>query len=334
MPRQLAPILVHHPTDTAEYWRLASAALPGVDLRPCYTQAEIEALLPEVEVIFGWRIPALCFKLAGRLDWLQGMGAGIEDLLANPHLRPEASITRIVGIFGPWIAEYTLAQVLAWTQDLARSRANQAAHRWDKFLIRKARGLRLGVAGLGSVGQQVAGLAHAAGFSVTGFDLDAREVPGGGRAFSGGRSSPALLEFLSGLDVLSINLPLTAETERLIGAAEVLAALPRGAFLVNTARGRIVDTAALTAALRSGHLSGAALDVFETEPLPSANPLWDLPGVSVTAHISGRSTPAEVVPIFRGQLPSRSLAGRPLVGLVDRSRGFWRGGGRMCWPSG
>ena len=77
------PILVHHPTDTEEYWRLAAEALPGVDFRPCHTVEQIEALLPQVEIIFGWRIPARCFAKATRLLWLQGMGAGVEDLLAN-----------------------------------------------------------------------------------------------------------------------------------------------------------------------------------------------------------------------------------------------------------
>lgn len=314
------PVLVHHPVDTAEYHRLAAAALPGVDLRPCRDRAEIEQLMPEVEVIFGWRIPAECFRYADRLVWLQGMGAGIEDMLANPFLRPEVTITRIVGIFGPWIAEYTLAHILAWRQDLARSLRNQQAHRWDKFLIRKARGLRLGVAGLGSVGQEVAGLAYAAGLEVSGYDLTARDLPGGGEVFTGAPGSPALLEFLSGIDVLSINLPLTATTKGMFGEPE-LAAMPAGGYLINTARGQIVDEAALTRAVESRHLAGAALDVFDVEPLPPQSRLWDLPGVTVTAHISGPSTPAEVVPIFLDNY-RRHQQGKPLLGTVDRARGF------------
>lgn len=320
MPDLSLPILVHHPVDTEEYWRLAAAALPGVDLRPCYTMEQIEKLLPEVEIVFGWRIPARCFAHATRLLWLQGMGAGIEDLLANPLLRPEAMITRIVGIFGPWIAEYTIAQVMAWRQRMARSWANQAAHRWDKFLIARTAGLRLGVAGLGSVGRDVAALGNAVGMRVSGFDLEPRPVPGGGRCYHGGRGSAGLNEFLGSIDVLSINLPLTAETAGLFGRHE-LAQLPAGAFVVNTARGKVIDEDALADLVETGHLGGAALDVFTTEPLPLTSRLWDLPGISVTSHISGPSTPAEVVPIFVANY-RRYAAGEPLLGLVDRQKGF------------
>ncbi|MDP2872308.1 MAG: D-2-hydroxyacid dehydrogenase [Bacillota bacterium] len=314
------PVLVHHPQDTLEYARLASAALPGVDLVPCLSGAEMEALMPEVEIIFGWRIPGACFRLARRLQWLQGMGAGVEDLLANKDLPARVKITRVTGIFGPWIAEYTLAHALAWTQDIRRSLGSQAVRKWDKYLVRKLRGLRLGVAGLGSVGQEVARLAAAAGLRVTGFDLEPRRLPGGGAAYCGDRGSPSLLRFLSELDILSVNLPLTRDTDGMFGAAE-LAALPAGALVVNTARGRIIDQHALIEALRSGHLGGAALDVFETEPLPEDSPLWSFPQVAVTAHISGPSTPAEVVPIFLDNY-RRYHAGEPLAGLVDRVRGF------------
>lgn len=320
MPDLSLPVLVHHPTDTDEYQRLAAAAMPELDLRPCHTVAEIEALLPHVEVVFGWRIPQQCFRLASRLRWLQGMGAGVEDLLGNPLLRSEVTITRVVGIFGPWIAEYTIAQIMAWRQRMARSWANQAAHRWDKFLIAKTRGLRLGVAGLGSVGHEVAALGAAVGMHVSGFDLDPRVLPGGGRVFSGGRGSAELDEFLASIDVLSINLPLTEATEGLFGRRE-LSLLPSGAFIVNTARGRVIDETALADLLAAGHLGGAALDVFTREPLAAASPLWDLPGVAVTSHISGPSTPAEVVPIFVDNY-RRYAKGMPLVGVVDRQRGF------------
>lgn len=315
-----APVPVHHPTDTARYLRLAQEALPGVAMQACYDRRDLERWLPEAEIVFGWRIPPECWALAGRLAWLQGMGAGVDDLVANPHLRPGALITRVVGIFGPWIAEYTMAHLLAWRQDLRRSLANQAGHRWDKFLVRKARGLRLGVAGLGSVGREVARLGQAMGLVVSGYDLEPASLPGGGRCFGGGRDRSQLHGFLSDIDVLSINLPLTPETRGMFGPAE-LARMPAGGYVINTARGQVLDHEALTAAIRSGHLSGAALDVFDLEPLPADSPLWDLPGVTITSHISGPSTPEEVVPLFADNY-RRFLDGRPLIGLVDRARGF------------
>jgi glyoxylate/hydroxypyruvate reductase A len=129
-----------------------------------------------------------------------------------------------------------------------------------------------------------------------------------------------LRQFLSGLDALSVNLPLTPQTERLFGAAE-FAALPLGAFVVNTSRGKVLDQAALVEALQSGHLGGAALDVFVEEPLPAESPLWTMPNVTVTAHLSGPSTPEEVVPQFVANY-RRYLAGEAMTGLVDRLKGF------------
>jgi glyoxylate/hydroxypyruvate reductase A len=290
-------------------------------MTPCPTLDELRARLPEAEVVFGWRIPPRLLAQAPHLRWLQLMGAGVEDLVAERRTMPPGLlVTRITGIFGPWIAEYVLAHVLGWVQDFSRSWSNQQARRWDKFTVRRAAGLRLGVAGLGSVGGEVARLAHAVGLRVLGFDLEPRVLPDGSPAASGRRGSEELLRFLGGLDVLSINLPLTAETERMFGARE-FAALPRGSFVVNTARGRLLDQSALAEALSTGHLAGAALDVFEVEPLPAESPLWSLEGVTVTSHISGPSTPAEVVPIFAANY-GRYLAGQRLQGLVDLERGY------------
>jgi len=310
--------MVYHPRDTREYRELAAACLPGACLVGCATEEEIAALMPEVEIIFGWRIPVGCFSLARRLKWFQGMGAGVEDLVEN--LPPGTLLTRVVGIFGPWIAEYVVAHVLAWTQDLRRAYASQTARRWDRYQVRKARDLRLGVAGLGYVGSEVARLGRALGMQVSGFDLTPRPMPDGTVSRCGEGRGPALHGFLSEIDVLSVNLPLTPQTERLFGADE-FAALPKGAFVVNTSRGKILDETALVEALRSGWLGGAALDVFEEEPLPAQSPLWTMPNVTVTAHLSGPSTPAEVVPLFVENY-RRYQAGEPLVGLVDRARGF------------
>lgn len=318
MSKRTAPVMIYHPRDTVEYHRLTSASLPGAKLLPCMTAAEVHEVIPEAEIVFGWKVPVEEFARARRLKWYQSIGAGVEDLVV--HVPPGVLLTRVVGVFGPWIAEYVIAHVLAWTQNLKRAYASQAAGKWDRYAVRKARDLRLGVAGLGSVGVEVARLGHSLGMRVSGFATRPRTLPGGSAAVCGTGRCPALLDLLSDVDVLSVNLPLTPQTEQMFGREE-FAALPKGAFVVNTSRGRIFDEDALVEALQSGHLGGAALDVFAEEPLPAASPLWRMPNVTVTAHLSGPSTPAEVVPIFVDNY-RRYRAGERLVGLVDRARGF------------
>jgi glyoxylate/hydroxypyruvate reductase A len=309
-------ILVYHRSDVEPYVAALRAREPGLPLVVCRRPEEVAVAIAGAEIVFSWRLPVELFRQAEQLRWVQAMGAGVEDLASAP-LPAGVVVTRIVGLYDTFIGEYVVGYMLAHSLRLRPALAAQQAHEWRDYMPERLASKRLGVAGLGSIGRAVAERARALGMDVWGLSRTAQraDLPVS-RVF---RPSE-VHDFVRGLDYLAITLPLTAETRGLFDRA-VLGALPRGAFLINVGRGPVVDEAALLDALRSGHLAGAALDVFATEPLPADSPFWDMPNVFVTPHVAGPNVPAEIVDYFLANL-ARFRRGEPLVGVVDRGRGY------------
>jgi phosphoglycerate dehydrogenase-like enzyme len=243
------------------------------------------------------------------------MGAGVERFL-GPGLPAGVTVTRAAGIFGPWMAEYVLGWCLWVTQRMEAFRTRQRRRRWEPETPGRLRGSTLCLVGLGDIGRAVARAARAFGMTVVGVSRSGRRVPEADAVHPVG----ALARALARADFVAVTLPLTPETRGLIGP-RALAAMKPTAWLVNVGRGPVVEEAALVAALRARRIGGAILDVFATEPLPRAHPLWGLDNAVVTPHISGPSTPAEVGALFDENL-RRYLAGRPLRHVVDRRRGY------------
>lgn len=264
------------------------------------------------EIFYCWGPPRPLLAGAKRLRWIQCMGAGVERLLV-PELPAGVRITRAAGIFGPWMAEYTLAWCLWTTQKIDRFRASQRQRRWAPVDPVPLRGQTLCVVGLGDIGGSIAKLARALGMRVIGVTRSGRGSRDALRVYR----TTALRAALARADFVVLTLPLSDETRGLVGPAE-LAAMKPTAWLLNLARGPIVDEAALLAALRARRIGGAVLDVFDTEPLPTDHPLWGFDNVVVTPHISGPSTPREIGPIFNDNL-RRYAANRPLRHTVDRA---------------
>lgn len=309
------PSLLIYSRDAADYARLlAGLNYPG-EILACSDPAEGLRLAPRAEIMLVWRAPAGLFRAAPRLRWAQSLGAGVEDLVVA-DIPDGVVVTRVVDLFGSYIAEYVFGHLLHRTLDIPRVRAQQAARRWEHFRIGLLRGQRIGVAGLGSIGLEVVRKARAFDMEVWGLSRGGAPVEGVARVFRPEQRR----EFVAGLDVLAIVLPRTEGTERLFGAAE-FAAMRAGALIVNCGRGAVLDEPALVDALRSGRLGGAILDVFTEESLPPDSPLWSLPNVTVTPHISGPSVPDEVAAFFMANF-RRFAAGEPLVGIVDRGRGY------------
>lgn len=262
-----------------------------------------DADLARVNVVLGWAFPP---GLAGRLSglrWVCSMAAGVEKLLV-PDLAPQVPISRIVDpdqALG--IAQYVAAVVLDHVRGLARYRAQRPQRDWTRHPMAAARH-RVGVLGFGEVGREVGRVLSALGFQVQGWRRD----------------GTALHDLLRGSDIVVNTLPLTADTAGLLDAA-AFAAMPRGAYLVNIARGGHVVEADLIAALRSGQLSGAALDVQQREPLPADDALWDQPGITITPHIAAQSSLDTVATQFVAGLAALA-EGWPLPNPVDRSRGY------------
>ena len=310
-------ILVYYP-DAAQARAYADRVrIPrrAVTVHVASTPAEAAVLIGGAEVLFAWGFPVPLLARAARLRWIQVMGAGVERFLV-PALRPGVVVTRAAGIFGPWMAEYTLAWCLWATQRIALFGRQQRARRWAPVDPLRLRGATLCIVGLGDIGRHVARAARNLGMRVIGVTRAGRPVPGAERVYG----TRAIRTALGRADFVVLTLPLSPETRGSIGAPE-LGAMKPSAWLINIARGPIVDEAALLASLRARRIAGAVLDVFDTEPLPTRHPLWRLDNVAVTPHISGPSTPAEIVPIFNDNL-RRYLAGRPLRHVVDRARGY------------
>lgn len=293
------------------YTELLPDLLPEARLLYCQTRDEVAAVIAEADVLFSWKFPTDLFPLARRLRWVQAQGAGIEDLVGAPL--PEGCVlTRVEGLFGGYMSEYAFAHMLAHAQQLRRTYAAQAANRWEPFTIGKLAGKRLGVAGAGSIGMEVVKKGKAFGMEVWSLVRTPREMDGVDQVFTTDRAA----EFTAGVDYLVSVLPLTPDT---VGLIDPLG-MKEGAMLVNMGRGATVHEGRLLEAVKSGRIS-AALDVFPAEPLPADHPFWQMPGVTVTPHLSGPSVPAEVAEYFAANF-RRYVTGQPLVGLVDRERGY------------
>jgi len=208
-------------------------------------------------------------------------GVGVDDVDIAEAQRRGIVVTRAPGSNTQAVAEHTLALLLALTKDLPLLSAQVAVGAWRGAgtKVRDVAGLRLGLVGCGAIGQAVARLAAAFGISVAAYDPAESDSPDVARLST-------LQALLARSDVLSLHLPLLPATRHLIGTAE-LAALPPGAIVLNTARGGLIDEAALHDAIEAGHLAGAGLDVFEDEPPPKDHPLRRHPRVICTPHVAG-----------------------------------------------
>jgi D-3-phosphoglycerate dehydrogenase / 2-oxoglutarate reductase len=244
-----------------------------------------------------------------RLRIVARHGVGVDEVDVAAAAARGVLVTNAPGSNSRAVAEHTLALILALVKDLKPFGAAIAEGGWraGATQARDVAGLRLGLVGCGAIGAMVAQLAAAFGMTVAASDPALREggLPGIARA-----ASPLALAAQS--DVLSVHCPLLPATRGIVGA-EVLAAMPAGGFVVNTARGGIVDEAALAAALDSGHLAGAALDVFDAEPPPADHPLRRHPRVLVTPHVAG-VTPGSLVAmgVAAAECIVCALQGRPV----------------------
>ncbi|MGH3462156.1 MAG: D-2-hydroxyacid dehydrogenase [Kribbellaceae bacterium] len=260
---------------------------------------------------------------ADALEWIHVTASGVDTLLFDALRRSDVVVTNAHGVFDRPIAEYVLGAVLAHAKDSRRSLDLQREHRW---LHRETRSIACQTAlvvGTGAIGRAIARLLTAAGLEVRGAGRVART---GDPDLGDVIASADLASYAGWADHLVLAAPLTDATRGLVGA-EVLAAMKPDAQLVNVARGPMVDESALVEALHAGRIGAATLDVFETEPLPADSPLWDAPGLTVTAHMSGdvvgwRDTLARQF----ADNAQRWLAGEPLQNVVDKDLGYIAGG--------
>jgi phosphoglycerate dehydrogenase-like enzyme len=287
----------------------------------------IRALLPQADVAFTPFVDRDVFASATRLRWVQSPAVGVGSLMFPELLASDVVLTSARGIRARSIAEHVLTVTLALSRLLPLALRAQADHRWAQAEleggavdVRLVQGQRMGIIGLGAIGLEVAKLATPLGFRVTAIRRRTDQpVPDCVEAVW---TPDRLRDLLAQSDVIVLAAPHTPDTKRLIGARE-LDGVKRGAFVINVARGKLVDDDALIAALRDGRVGGAALDVFSEEPLPASSPYWDMPNVIVTPHTSGalRDYWTPLVALFSDNL-RRFESGKPLLNVVDKLVGY------------
>lgn len=273
-----------------------------------------------INVVFGLR-PFLWYKEMPNLAWCQQTGAGANWLLDMPDVaRSDMILTNASGVHAIPISEHILALMLSLSRGIHLNIRSQSDRKWDRRgEVLELDGATVGIIGLGAIGEKTAEKAKGLNMRVLGL----RRNPGKSSPFVEKMFGPdGLQELLSQSDWVVLTAAMTAETRGMIGEAE-FKAMKKTAFIINIARGPIIDEPAMIEALQGGAIAGAGLDVFETEPLPQDSPLWDMENVVITPHYAG-ATPRymdRLLDIFTENL-RRYQAGEPLINVVDKKLGY------------
>jgi D-2-hydroxyacid dehydrogenase (NADP+) len=285
MPRLLI-LLTLPPEVTEEYRRRLALAFPALDIEVAADAAKAGPALRRADVLltFGQMMKNLKLDLAEAHDlkWVQALGTGMDGIIDQPALRPSVTVTSLHGVHGPPVSEAALAGMLALSRDLPRFVRQQAERHWGRWPAKLLHHKTVGIVGVGVIAEALAPKCKAMGMTVIGVTSAPRPVAGFDRMHAMGE----LLQVVPEFDYLVLLTPYSAATHRLIDA-KVFAAMKPTAYLVNVARGGVVDDDALVEALRARRLAGAALDVFNEEPLPPDHPLWTFPNVLITTHQGG-----------------------------------------------
>ena len=305
-------LLLQTAASDAEAWRAALvAALPEADV----------ALWPDVpfapDYVVAWKPPADLFARCGRPRAVFNLGAGVDALLRSSDLPADVPVIRLEDAgMARQMAEYVTAAVLTCHRQLDCYRAQQRAARWQPLPARAAESFAVGLLGLGLLGRACAHALAGFGFPLRAWSRTRRTSPGV-RTFAGLAELPAML---AGTQALVCLLPLTHDTRGLVDHAR-LGMLPRGAHVINVARGPLVVERDLLARLDEGHLASAILDVFDDEPLPAAHPFWHHPRVTVTPHVSAVTLLEPSVAQVAAKV--RQLErGERVSGVIDRGHGY------------
>ena len=313
------------------------AAAPGSRIVTVGFDGHPDGSLDDVEVMLRGRLPAETFDRilarAPALRWVHSATAGVERVLTPASRERGLVITNARGVFSRPIAEYVMLMILAAARRLPQLLELQAERTWQPLEARELRDVTVGIVGLGSMGRAVGALATAFGCRVV---ATRRRPEAGSEAADGAGDEPflgslmldrvlppeRLPELLAESDFVVLAAPLTPDTMGLIGETAIEQMKP-GAWVINVARGELVDERALARAVRNGRIGGAVLDTFREEPLPPTSPLYDLPNVILTPHTSWSSTRVldRSVDLFCDNL-RRFAAGEALVNVVDPDAGY------------
>ena len=286
-------------------------------------EEEFLGMLAEAEVLFDFprgHVEDLT-RVAPKLRWVQGSMAGAGEVAARAELQDtDVTVTTASGVFSSSLAEFAMAGLLAHAKRLDLLGEDRRNKLWrEDFVSETLRDKTLCIVGIGSIGRAVAGLARPFGMRILGVKRTVREEDPARDYADELYTTDRLNDALGEADYVVVTLPSTPETEHLLDDAAIRSMKP-GSYFVNVGRGKVVDERALARALESGHLSGAALDVFEEEPLAEESPLWEMENVVISPHATDNVpdlTNRLLTDLFRENL-RRYLSGEDLVNVLDK----------------
>ena len=285
MPRLL--ILLTLPPDVTEQYRQRlGKTFPELTIDVMASRDKLGDALKDADVLltFGQMMKNLKLDLEGadNLKWVQALGTGLDGITDQPALKPSVTVTSLHGVHGAPVSEAALATMLALARDLPGFVRAQDEHQWKRWPAKLLQGKTVGILGIGVIAEALAPKCKAMGMNVVGITSSPRQVAG----FDSIHPVGELLTVLPSVDHFVLLTPYSAATHHMIDA-KVFAAMKPTSYFINVARGGVVDEDALIEALRTKKIAGAALDVFNQEPLPPDNPLWDFKNVIITTHQGG-----------------------------------------------
>lgn len=324
-------IVLHHRFElwNAPDWfsQRLQADFPHIEVVHFSSYDGIESHLRDAEIIVTWSLRPAHFTLATKLRWIHSPAAAVHQLMFPELIESDVILTNAREVHGPVVAEHVMALIFALAKQIPQAVRLQQEHIWGQEIMwkgsprpREVAGATLGLVGLGSIGREVARRASALGMNV----IATRENPQKGRPEGVAQLYPSteINTLLALSDYVVLAAPTTPATMGLINAERLAHMKPDG-FLINVGRAPLVDESALAEALRNHRIGGAALDVFEPEPLPANSPLWDLENLLLTPHIAGLTDKLwERHYVLITENLRRFLSRQPLLALVDKTKGY------------
>ena len=267
-----------------QYYERLRSEFPGIAIDLVDHHSKVDPYIGSADILltFGAHMADHVLEKGAKLKWIQALGTGVDGIVDRPPFRDGVLVTNMHGLHGDSVPEAAVMLMLALARDLPRAMRNRNVRKWERYPSRLLKGKSVGILGVGAIAKSLAPKCKSFGMKVIGISSAVRGVPGFDRVVH----RDELESTASEVDFLVLLTPYTPETHGIVGA-KVLGAMRPGAYLVNLARGGIVDEEALLAALRGKRLAGAALDVFATEPLPDDHPFWSMDNVIVTPHLGG-----------------------------------------------
>lgn len=303
--------------EAVAYREALAPMFPEVEFHAVTRESDIQDHVDRMEVLITvYRVADELLKQAVRLQWIQVLTVGVNYLLERPSLKREVIMTSCRGIHGPQMSEMAILLMLALNRDFPKVVRNQNRNQWERWPGRLLFRKHVGILGMGTIGEAIAEKCKCFGMRVSGIDIVERKLASVDAFYPPGR----LPDVVSGFDYLILVAPSTPETRGIVGAA-LLSRMKPTAYLINIARGELVDEEGLIQALEAGAIAGAALDALPVEPLPADHPLWRAKNVIITPHVGGMSDiyVEQTLPIIEENL-RRFIRGerRNLINYIER----------------